>query len=55
MLKHNKLLMFFWLDVVNSLGSNSDQRRISLSNINAFSVREVISIKDIITQHEFCL
>ena len=36
-----------------SLRSNSDQRQISLCNINAFSVREVTRIKDIITQHEF--
>ena len=36
----------------NSLRANSDQRQIYLCNINAFSVREVMTIKDIITQHE---
>ena len=38
---------------VNPLRYNSDQRQISLRNINAFSVREVTRIKDMITQHEF--
>ena len=41
-----------WIGV-NPLCSNSDQRQISLRNINASSVREVMRIKDIITQHEF--
>ena len=30
-----------------------DQRQISLCNINTFSVREVVRIKDMISQHEF--
>ena len=34
---------------------SSDKRQISLYNINAFSVREVMRIKDVITQHEFRL
>ena len=34
-------------------GSNSDQCQISLCNVNAFSVREVMRIKYAITQHEF--
>ena len=38
---------------LNPLRSNSDQRQISLYNINDFSVREVMRINDIITQHEF--
>ena len=41
-----------WIGV-NLLRSNSDQRHISLRNINASSVREVMRTKDIITQHEF--
>ena len=36
----------------NRLHSNSDQRQISRSNINAFSVREVMRVKDMITQHD---
>ena len=35
------------------LSSNGDQRQVSLCNINAFSVREVMRIKVMITQHEF--
>ena len=35
------------------LRSNSNQRQTFLCNINAFSAREVMRIKDIITQHEF--
>ena len=35
------------------LRSNSDQCQISLLNINAVSVREVMRIKDMISQHEF--
>ena len=38
---------------LNPLRSNSDQRQISLCNINAFSVRDVMRIKNVITQHEF--
>ena len=38
---------------VNPLRPNSDQREVSPCNINAFSVREVMRIKDMITQHEF--
>ena len=32
---------------------NGDQRQISLCNSEAFSVREDMRIKDMITQHEF--
>ena len=39
--------------IFNPLRSDSDQRQISLRNINAFSVREVMRIYDMITQHEF--
>ena len=39
--------------ILNPVRSSSDQRPISLCNINAFSVREVMRIKDMITQHEF--
>ena len=39
--------------VFNRLRFNSHQRQISLCNINAFSVREVMRIKDMITQLEF--
>ena len=35
----------------NPLRSNSDHRQISLCNIDAFSVREIMRIKDIITQY----
>ena len=38
---------------INPLRSNGDQCQISLCNINAFSVREVMRIKDMITRHEF--
>ena len=39
----------------NPLRSNQsrDQRQISVWNINALSVREVMRIKDTITRHEF--
>ena len=37
---------------INPLRSNSDQCQISLCNINAFPAREVMKIKDMITQHE---
>ena len=40
-------------DYVNPLRSNIDQRQISLCNINAFSAREVMRIKEMITQREF--
>ena len=40
-------------DLLNPLRSNSDQRQNSLCNINAFSVGEVMRMKDMITQHEF--
>ena len=33
----------------NPLRYDSDQRQISLCNINAFSLREVVRIKDMIT------
>ena len=36
--------------VTNPLRSNSDQRQISLCYINAFLVKEVVRIKDMITQ-----
>ena len=39
---------------LNRLRSNSDQRQISLCNINAFSVREMMRINGMISQHEFC-
>ena len=39
--------------LLNPLRSNSDQSQNPLCNINAFSVREVMRIKDMITQHEF--
>ena len=39
--------------MLNPLGSNGDQRQISLCGNNAFSGREVMRIKDAITQHEF--
>ena len=38
---------------LNPLRSNGDKRQISLCNIKAFSVRKVMRIKDMITQHEF--
>ena len=38
---------------INPLRSNTDQRQISLCKSNAFSVREVMRIKDMTTQHEF--
>ena len=38
---------------VNPLHSKSDQHQTSLWNINAFSVREAMRIKDMITEHEF--
>ena len=38
---------------VNPLRSNSEQRKTSFCNVNAFSVREVMRIKDMITQREF--
>ena len=38
---------------LNSLRCSSDQRQISLCNINPFSVREVMRIKDMITQHNW--
>ena len=37
---------------VNPLHHNSDQRPISLCNINTFSIRQVMRVKDMITQHE---
>ena len=40
-------------DPGNEVDSISDQRQISLCSINAFSVREVMRIKDMITQHDF--
>ena len=39
-------------ETVNPSRSNSDQRQISLCNINVLSVSEVMRIKDMITQHE---
>ena len=39
-------------ETINPVRSNSDQRQISLRNINTFSIREVMRIKDMITQHE---
>ena len=41
-------------DVINPLRSNTDQRQTSLCNMNAFSVREVMRIQDVIIQREFC-
>ena len=41
--------------LLNLLRSNSDQRQISLCKISAFSVREVMRIKDKTTQHEYFL
>ena len=38
---------------LNPLRSNTDQRQISLCNVYAFSVREAMRIKDMITQHDF--
>ena len=38
--------------IINRLRSNSDQRQISLWEIKS-SVREVMRIKDMITQREF--
>ena len=35
------------------LSSNSDQRQISPCNINAYSIPEVMRIKDMITQGDF--
>ena len=41
--------------VINPLTPNTDQHQISPYNINAFSTSEVMRIKDMITQREFCL
>ena len=38
---------------INALRSNSDKRQIFLCNMNAFSVGEVMRIKDMITTREF--
>ena len=45
--------MFISENGFNPLRSNSGQRQISLCNTNTFSVREVMRIKDMITQLEF--
>ena len=52
--KHSKDgISFTFKVIVSSSFSSGDRRQISLCNINSLSVREVVRIKDIITQHEF--
>ena len=43
----------FQVQLITLYAFISDQRQISLCNINAFSARKVIGIKDMITQHKF--
>ena len=45
--------VIFFESLINPLRSNSDQCQITLWNINAFSAKEVMRIKDMITEHEF--
>ena len=46
-------MKYLTFHVFNPLRSNSDQGPISLCSISAFLVRQVVRIKDMITQHEF--
>ena len=46
-------LLVTWKKLFNPLSPNSDQHQTSPSNINAYSIPEVMRIKDMIIQGEF--
>ena len=53
--RFERKILILGLTIADSVGLrfNTKQRQISPCNINAFSVREVMRIKDMITQHGF--